>query len=96
MTTPILPTRTVLRATSLSPRELIRDQQVEAILADHYALLAGLLTAWRDGLEEYTYTASSTGVASVLRTVLEEYGYWVAAAPSSREIDFSWAEANPY
>lgn len=96
MTTPILPTRIILRETKLTPKDLIRDEQVEVILRDHYALLTGFFAAWRDGLEEYSYAAGSPATAGGLRTVLTEYGYWVAAAPSSSTIDFSWAAANPY
>jgi hypothetical protein len=98
MATPILPNRTLLRELRLTPKELLRDQEIETILRDHYALLTGLLTAWRSGLETYAYTAANASTAASLRIILAEYGYWVQSAPlpGSATVNFSWAASSPY
>ena len=93
MTTPILPTRAVLLATALTPTALIRDQQVEEILADHYDLIRGMLSAWRAGQESFAYSASSSTIGNTLKDILEEYGYTVIVTNngSRATVTVSWA-----
>ncbi len=92
MTTPILPTKTALLAYTLTPTELIADQADEVFLADHYALLAGFLAAWRLGQTSYSYTASDAGVAASLRSLITRYGYTVTAVDpeATSVVEFSW------
>jgi hypothetical protein len=93
MSTPILPKKGVLKSTTLSPTALIRDQQVDDILADHYALLAGIQRNWRLGQEVFIYTVDTSTEANALKTVLEEYDYTaVVTTGASVLLTVSWAD----
>ncbi len=93
MTTPILPTKTLLLEYKLTPTELVADALVEQFFANHYAFLAALMAAWRSGSTSLNYTVGDDGAAAQLRIILEDYGYTVAGVdPEATDlVAVSWA-----
>lgn len=100
MTTPLLPTRAQLADIRLTPAQLIRDAQVERILIspEYLEFITRVMTGFRNGQNQTTWTAPTAASAAILRTILVEYGYWVDAVDPERleRVTVSWNATDPF
>ena len=96
MTTPLIPTKTILANTKYTPTDLIADTAVETFLANHYGFVRDMMSAYRAGDTSFSYTFPTAGDAVYMSTVIDtgtDYNYTVTGPEPStpRTITVSWA-----